>query len=619
MNKRTRIPVLLSLVPGLLLATPAFAAPEYSPEVTLSSAGQDATAHRMVGTPDGTTELVTWRRSDGAHRRVQVRWHRNGGWSGITTLSAATGDGTAPQVALSDAGTTAVSAWVLDDGQSAVVQARWYSNGSWGPVQQLGTDDAAGDVRVDLSADGHTAMAIWRNGTGANRVVRTAQATDGSWTAPQSLTGAATDSVSMRLDLDETGQRAQVAWRRLSGASYRLETRSWTADGGWTPAQFLSAAGAVTDDAIVKVLASGAAVLWREQSNGGYRAMLRQMAGGTWEPATRLSAASADVDDLFLAASPAAMWAAWSRSTGSSSVVEVTRATGGTWSDPVIVSDSGAAAIDPVLTVSDAGHRAVAAWKRSAGQGQQRVDSAQYVHGQWTAPVAASGTGAIANTPLLAADSATATRGILVWAGYDGNNARLRAATLAAVSVPDAPGQVSASADGPARVTVSWQAPFSGNRPITGYQVVSDDGGSGCVSTGTSCTVSGLADGTHRFRATAVNSQGESPATLSNAVTLSSGGNGSGAGVTVPGAVRGLRVKVKRHKAVVKWRGTTAATSYRVVLKQRGGTGERARTVQAERTRFTVSKGRFRLSVRAIGSGGQGPRSVMKFKVLPRR
>ncbi|HQR79408.1 MAG TPA: fibronectin type III domain-containing protein [Actinomycetota bacterium] len=617
MNRRTHIPILLSIVPGLLIATPAVAAPEYSPEVTLSSAGQDATSHRMAGTPDGNAELVTWRRSDGTHTRIQARWYRNGGWTSVATLSEATGDAAAPQVAVSDAGTTAVVTWVMDDGQSAVVQSRWYSNGTWGPVQQIGSDNAAGDVRVDLSADGHKAMAVWRNGSGADRRVRSARAVDGTWTLPQSLTGASTDSVTMRLDLNAAGDQAQLAWRRLSGASYRLETRNWNADTGWGPAQFISAAGVVTDDAIVKLLPAGAAILWREQNNGVYQAMLRKMAGGSWGPATRLSADSADVADLHLAATPDAMWAAWSRSTASSSVVEVTRGVDGAWSEPVAVSDPAAAAIDPALAVSEAGHRAVAVWKRNGGQGQQRVDSAQYVHGQWTDPVAASGTGAIANTPLLAADSATATRGILIWTGYDGSDARLRAAELTAVSVPDAPDQVSAAATGPSQVTVSWNAPFSGRRPITGYEVVTEGGGPGCVTTGLTCTVTGLTGGTHRFRVTAANSQGSSPGALSNPITLVDSA-GPGDGATTPGVVRGLRVKVKRNKAVVKWLPEASASSYQVALKKRGA-APRTRAVSVERTRFTVGKGRFRVSVRAIGSAGPGPKAAIKFRVLPRR
>ena len=85
---------------------------------------------------------------------------------------------------------------------------------------------------------------------------------------------------------------------------------------------------------------------------------------------------------------------------------------------------------------------------------------------------------------------------------------------------PGRPANVSATA-GNAAATVTWTAAPTNGSPITGYTVTSSPGGKTCTSSSTSCTVTGLTNGTsYTFTVTATNAIGTGPAsTPSAAVT----------------------------------------------------------------------------------------------------
>ncbi len=97
-------------------------------------------------------------------------------------------------------------------------------------------------------------------------------------------------------------------------------------------------------------------------------------------------------------------------------------------------------------------------------------------------------------------------------------------------SPPAEPEAVSATA-GNAEATVSWTAPSdNGGSPVTGYTATSAPDGQICTTSETSCTVTGLSNGTeYTFTVVATNAAGNSaPSAASNAVTPDVDSDGDG-------------------------------------------------------------------------------------------
>jgi hypothetical protein len=94
------------------------------------------------------------------------------------------------------------------------------------------------------------------------------------------------------------------------------------------------------------------------------------------------------------------------------------------------------------------------------------------------------------------------------------------------------------AAAGDASATVTWKAPIYTNAPITSYQVQTFPAGGTCVTSATSCTVTGLTNGSaYSFMVTAKNANGASgPSARSQEITPGNTAGGS-AGITYLGPV----------------------------------------------------------------------------------
>ena len=157
-------------------------------------------------------------------------------------------------------------------------------------------------------------------------------------------------------------------------------------------------------------------------------------------------------------------------------------------------------------------------------------------------------------------------------------------------TAPGAPTGVSATA-GDGQATVSWTAPSStGGASITGYTVqYSSDGGStwntaSCSGTSTSCTVTGLTNGSNYvFKVAATNSAGtgsysSNSSSVSPAASGGGGGGGGGGGSsnTAPGAPSGVNTTATDTSVTVSWtaptnNGGSSITGYTVTITDGSG------------------------------------------------
>ena len=84
-------------------------------------------------------------------------------------------------------------------------------------------------------------------------------------------------------------------------------------------------------------------------------------------------------------------------------------------------------------------------------------------------------------------------------------------------------------------------------------------------------------------------------------------------GPSAPRKVTGLRVKVKKSQAIVRWRPAKAATSYWVRIKRSAGRAGNWVVVRRPVAQFSVEAGSYIAQVRASGSGGPGAIRKQRF------
>ena len=181
---------------------------------------------------------------------------------------------------------------------------------------------------------------------------------------------------------------------------------------------------------------------------------------------------------------------------------------------------------------------------------------------------------------------------------------------VAAPIPPAAPTGVTAHPAGPS-ATVSWVAPVdAGGSPIAGYAATASPGGRTCTSTGaTSCTISGLADGSYVVAVVAASSAGPGPASSPSATfridTVAPAVSAPASTITQGGTLGTSTVPVR-----ISWSGSDAGSGiarYDLLQSTNSGayvTVATATTPSLSRALPASSTATYRFRVRATDRAG---------------
>jgi Divergent InlB B-repeat domain len=197
---------------------------------------------RIAVAPQGDATVV-WQSSGGtvASRGTWTnRYTAGAGWSTASQLVAVSG-GSAPDIAM-DANGNAVMVWgqiqvVSVTEMYALVQAKRYQAGAWGPALQVGRELGANSVlsapRVEMNSAG-SALVVW--GQGDESIRATVAPAGAAWPAPTIVkpVGSRAAGSAPVAAIDDQGN-AMLTWAQGSnqgGADAMLATRS--AQGVWT-------------------------------------------------------------------------------------------------------------------------------------------------------------------------------------------------------------------------------------------------------------------------------------------------------------------------------------------------------------------------------------------------
>jgi len=180
-------------------------------------------------------------------------------------------------------------------------------------------------------------------------------------------------------------------------------------------------------------------------------------------------------------------------------------------------------------------------------------------------------------------------------------------------TLPGAPTGVNGN-PGNKQVSVFWVPPSStGGSPITNYTVTATPGGQGCSTPGTSCTVTGLTNGSaYTFTVKATNTAGDSPnSTASSSITPR----------TVPGTPTAVTGAVSNAQVSVSWSAPTfdggvPITKYTVTATPSGRSCSTASTSCI--VTGLINGTSYTFVVVATNDAGDGPASNASASVTPR-
>ena len=269
-------------------------------------------------------------------------------------------------------------------------------------------------------------------------------------------------------------------------------------------------------------------------------------------------------------------------------------------SNPVTIPTVPGAPVNVVAT-SNANGQSVVSWTAPASNGGSPITGYTVTSSPGSFICTTSGTTSCAVTGLTNGSSYAFTVVATNVIGTGTASAASNAATPS--TVPGAPTSVSATANN-SSATVSWTAPANnGGSPVTGYTVTSDTGQT-CTTSGTSCTVNGLTNGsTYRFTVVATNLSGNSlPSASSNAITPT----------TLTGAPSNVAAaSYQNSQATVSWSASAnngaTITGYQVTASPGSGSCTAAASARSCVVTGLANGTTYTFSVVATSSLGNSP------------
>ena len=479
----------------------------------------------LVVSGNGDVALAAWRENSNlAHYAIGTVSGTSVAWSSPVSL----GCNCLVQPALSADGTRATLVYEDTVADAILSKSGIISGGSatWSSTDTISTGSSqVGDPLVGLSADGQTVFAFFAADTSGFSPIYKSVIGTVSGSTPTVTWGSVTNvsagtrSYSPQLSFARDGSTALVAWWDIVAyPDTRVFSRTAEVTGTSTTWSAIEAhTGAGTADSPRVALSSDGSkglIGWSRSAYGSdTRAVITRAADisgstTTWSAPTVLPG-SEGVGSMYAAGMAAdaslgaVMWASVVGGVVAPTVSATTLTSGLDWDPGTALNGSlsPASAAYPALAVSADGQTAAAAWTIVGTPYEFYVN-----------------TGSLASSPAPEPPPA---------------------APIPATKPMD----VSASA-GDASASVSWSAPASaGSYPVTNYQVTSSPGGRVCLTSGLSCEVSRLTNGTaYTFTVKALTGAGWSPASdPSNVVTPVATPRPT---ITITGAREGKRIAV---------------------------------------------------------------------------
>ncbi|MEV8252506.1 putative Ig domain-containing protein [Rhodoglobus sp. NPDC076762] len=296
----------------------------WSAPTNLSSAGLDASGHKIVAAPDGSRTVV-WSGSNGTGADLLSASSDDGGvtWTAPVTLSAA-GDWSRLADLAVGPNNELTAVWSRHDGMTNAVRTSTSVDGgaTWLPAVALSTAGVTTDapeVAVGLSG---VITAIWTSNNTADAIVRARTSTDNgaTWSAIIDISPAGAISRHTAIGVGPDGTVVAV-WVKRVGANSAVEATS-SVDGGlsWTAPVALSPSGTQANSPrITAAFDNSFSVIW--DSYVGVDKVMQSSTtvdrGATWSPRIDLSALHPQMDYArIVAASDGALAAVWLVSTG---------------------------------------------------------------------------------------------------------------------------------------------------------------------------------------------------------------------------------------------------------------------------------------------------------------